>query len=107
MNFLVKAIVAFCIGAGAIVGAQALYVGSIKRYLAGGAANAHLPEMRPVAGLFEASKIGSVIFTPTRIDTRAAAQMGATAAANRQITIMNNARNSVPVPRTFPGVPRY
>jgi len=107
MGFIVKVVLAFCIGAAAIAGLQAVGLRSIKQHLHSDAARAGLPQTKP-AVTFDQRKIATPIFPKTApIDTRAGQAAGVNAIA-RRIDLQNRAaQNAVPRPRSFPGVPRY
>jgi hypothetical protein len=108
MDLLAKTIFAFCIGVGAMMGIQTLYLRSVMDIVRSDAArpNAALPEMKP-AFSFDASKMGSIIPKAPEIDT-SAAQRAAINSMGRQIDQqIRGAQSAVPVPRSYPGMPRY
>jgi hypothetical protein len=107
MNQLVKAVLAFCVGAGALASIQHAYVGWVVDQVRSDAGRVSaLPEMKP-AYSFDQSKIVDVVPKFPKIDTRAGERAGVMA-AQRQIDMqVRAAQSAVPVPRSFPGVPRY
>jgi hypothetical protein len=107
MNQLVKVVLAFCVGAGALAGIQHAYVGWVVDHVRSETARTNaFPEMKP-AYSFDQSKIVNVVPKFPKIDTRAGERAGVMA-AQRQIDMqVRAAQNAVPVPRSFPGVPRY
>ncbi len=105
MNIFVKAILALGIGAGALIGAQALWLSSIKQQLLSQTASVPKPVVTsPKFENFDHRKFHDALYP--KIDVSGAAQRGATAAANRQIDLAIRAGNMVPKPPTIPGVRR-
>jgi hypothetical protein len=109
MDLLAKTVLAFCIGVGAMAGIQTLYLRSVTELVRSEAArpSAALPEMKP-AFSFDASKLGTAIIPKVpEIDT-SAGQRAAINSLSRQIDQqIRGAQSAVPVPRTYPGMPRY
>jgi len=103
MGFLFKIVLAFGIGAGAMVGLQSMWLSQIKNYVLSDYGRRGLPEMKPVVTRFEGVKITTPIFTPMApIDTRAA-QRAAINAMGHQIYLQNRAAaNAVPIIRPIP-----
>jgi hypothetical protein len=101
----VKAILAFGIGAGALVGAQSLWLSSIKQQVLSQTASVGKPVVTsPKFEYFDHRKLHETLYP--KIDVSGAAQRGATAAAHRQIDLAIRAGNMVPKPPSIPGVPR-
>jgi hypothetical protein len=110
MGMLLKTIVAFCVGAGLLVGAQRLWLSSMV-------AQVRVEMARPNAGLPQASfkpafnvdadKLRQAI-TPTMgsIDTSSGQRAAIESAARRVDIQIRNVQSAVPVPRSFPGMPR-
>jgi hypothetical protein len=108
MDLLAKTIFAFCVGVGAMMGIQTLYLRSVTDFIRADAArpSAALSEMNP-AFSFDASKMGSIIPKVPEIDTTSG-QRAAINSMGRQIDQqIRGAQSAVPVPRTYPGMPRY
>jgi len=101
VDLFIKTIVAFCIGAGAIAGAQALWLSSIKQQLHAERA----PVMPKPMPSVDASKIVKGI-NPPPLDPNLG-KNAALGTINRQINQSIRAGDLVPRPRSFPGVPRY
>ena len=108
MNQLVKMVLAFAVGAGALAGIQHAYVGWVADHLRSDAARVSaFPEMKP-AYSFDQSKISTVVLPKfPRIDTRAGERAGVMSAQRQVDMQVRAAQNAVPLPRSFPGVPRY
>jgi hypothetical protein len=105
MNMLVKAILAFGIGAGALVGAQTLWLSSVKQQVLSQTASVAKPVVTsPKIEYFDHRKFHDSLYP--KIDVSGAGQRGATAAANRQIDLAIRAGNMVPKPPSIPGVRR-
>jgi len=97
MNIVVTAAAAFAVGAGALIGAQAIGFASVKQYLTSEAARRPvMPEMKPAYNL-DTRNIGSVIPKMPPIDTKAG-ERAALSAINRQIDLQIRAGNAVPGP---------
>jgi hypothetical protein len=105
MGLIVKAVVAFCIGAAAIAGVQALGLSWIKQQLRSDAARAGLPEMKPVS--FDQRKLTAPLLPKMApIDTRAGEAAGVMAASRRIDLQIRATQSAVPQPRSFAGMPR-
>jgi hypothetical protein len=105
MNMFVKAILAFCIGAGALAAVQAVWLRSIKERVFSQTANVGKPMVTsPKFEYFDHRKFHDALYP--KIDVSGAAQRGATAAANRQIDLAIRAGNMVPKPPNIPGLRR-
>src|SRR6266849_1013670 len=85
MDLLAKTVLAFCIGVGAMMGIQTLYLRSVTDLIRADAArpSAAMPEMKP-AFSFDASKMGSIIPKAPEIDT-SSGQRAAINSLGRQI----------------------
>jgi hypothetical protein len=108
MDLLAKTVLAFCIGVGAMMGIQTLYMRSITDFIRAdaGRPSAALPQMKP-AFSFDASKMGAIIPKTPEIDT-GAGQRAAIQSMGRQIDQqIRGAQSAVPVPRNYPGMPRF
>jgi hypothetical protein len=109
MDLLAKTVLAFCVGVGAMMGIQTLYLRSVTDLIRADATHpsAALPEMKP-AFSFDASKLGTALIPKApEIDTTSG-QRAAIQSMSRQIDQqIRGAQSAVPVPRTYPGMPRY
>src|SRR6266540_1768245 len=107
MGIIVKAVVAFCIGAAAIAGVQTIGLSWIKQQLRSDTARAGLPDMKAAVS-FDQRKLATPILPKMApIDTRAAEAAGVMAASRRIDQQIRGAQSAVPPPRTFPGMPRH
>jgi hypothetical protein len=105
MNMFAKTILAFGIGVGALVGAQALWLSSIKQQILSQTASAAKAVVTsPKFENFDHRKFHDALYP--KIDVSGAAQRGATAAANRQIDLAIRAGSMVPKPPNTPGLRR-
>jgi hypothetical protein len=105
MGIFVKAVVAFAIGAAAMVGIQNAWLGAIKeRIYSQSATRAGVPEMKPA---FTEMKIKPFVMPKTPpIDTRAGQEAAMNSYA-RQIDQQIRAANSyAPKPISIPGMRR-
>jgi hypothetical protein len=108
MSIILKAMVAFGIGAAAIAGLQLIGLSWIKQQLGSDAARAGLPATKPVVAAADLRKMTTPIIPKMApIDTRAGEAAGVMAASRRVDLQVRAAQSAVPKPRTFPGVPRY
>ena len=111
MSMILKTIVAFCVGLGALTAVQSLRVSSIIGQIRSEMArpSAALPQTQIIPWVsIDPDKLRQAI-NPTmgRIDTTAAQRAAIESAARRIDIQIRNAQSAVPVPRTFPGMPRY
>jgi hypothetical protein len=106
MDLLAKTVLAFCIGVGAMMGIQTLYMRSITDLIRAdaGRPSAALPQMTPAFSV-DASKMGAIIPKAPEIDT-SAGQRATIQSMGRQIDQQIRGAQ-VPVPRNYPGMPRY
>jgi hypothetical protein len=110
MGMVLKMIVAFCIGVGLLAGAQRLWMSSMV-------ARIHAETSRPSWSLpqaqfrppyVDADKLRRAIMPGMGpIDTTAAQRAAIQGAARRVDIQIRNVQSAVPVPRHFPGMPRY
>jgi hypothetical protein len=105
MNLAVKVSLVLGIGAGSLVGAQYLWLSSIKQRVLSQTASAAKPMVTsPKLEYFDRRKFQDTLYP--KIDVSGSAQRGVTSAANRQIDLAIRAGNSVPKPPSFAGVRR-
>jgi hypothetical protein len=105
MGMIVKAVVAFAIGAGVMVGIQNAWLGAIKqRIYSQSATRAGVPEMKPA---FTEMKIKPFEMPKTPpIDTRAAQAAWAHSHAHQIDIQIRNAQSYAPKPVYIPGMRR-
>jgi hypothetical protein len=106
MSIVVNAIVAFCIGAAAVVGLQAVGLSWVKQQLHSDAARAGLPQTKPAVSFDQRKLAGPILPKMAPIDTRAGEAAGVMAAQRRIDLQIRAAQSAVPVPRTVAGMPR-
>jgi hypothetical protein len=105
MTVLVQIFVAFCIGVGALWGAQTLWLAWIMPPLLSQVASVPKPVVtNPKFDNLDMRKFHDALYP--KFDVSGAGQRGATAAANRQIDLAIRAGNMVPRPPSYPGFPR-
>jgi hypothetical protein len=100
VDLFIKAIVAFCVGAGALYGAQTLWLSSIKQQLHAERAPV-MPEVKPLPKLDASNAIKGL--QPPKLDPNIGKNipMGA---IHRQINQSIRAGDMVPRPPRIPGV---
>ena len=104
MGLVIKALVAFCIGMGAMAGLRTLWLSSIKQQLQ--STRTTLPQLQ-VKGIlqFDQAKFRDALYPKIDPNIGKDAWQGT---INRQISQSINAGKMVPLPpRTYHGVPRY
>jgi hypothetical protein len=108
MDLLLKTVLAFCVGVGAMAGIQTLYLHSITDLIRAdaGRPSAALPEMKPSFS-FDASKMGTIIPKMPEIDTSAGQRAAINSMARQIDQQIRGAQSQVPMSRTYPGMPRY
>jgi len=101
VDLFIKAIVAFCVGAGAIYGAQTLWLSSVKQQIATAERTSVMPEPKPLPK-FDASNVIKGLHPP-KLDPNIGKNipMGA---INQQINQSIYAGKMVPLPPRIPGV---
>jgi hypothetical protein len=108
MGMFLKTIVAFCIGAGMLIGAQHLWMSSITQQIRIVTARQAFPQtqLKPAFNV-DGDKLRQAI-TPTMvpIDTSIGQRLGVESAARRVDIQVRNAQSAVPMPRYIPGMPR-
>src|SRR5262249_50950632 len=108
MDMLLKTIAAFAIGAGALIGAQQLWLSSIMAQIRSSIASSVLPQtqFKPAFEVDPDKFRAAIMPKPPAFDTKPYEALGVRS-AQRQIDIqIRNAQSAVPVPRTFSGMPR-
>ena|SRR5438105_14260722 len=109
MGMMVKTIVVFCLGAGALVAAQhywmASVVGQVRSQMASGSYTLPQSQFRPAFTTIDADRLRMAINPPMApIDTRRFEALGVQS-AQRQIDMqIRNAQSYVPVPQRIPGL---
>jgi hypothetical protein len=108
MDMFVKTIIAFCIGLGALAGAQHLWVSSMMAQIRAGS-SAALPQtqVQPMVAIDPDKLRKAIMPTMAPIDTKRYEALGVESAQRRIDMQIRNAQSAVPVQRSFPGVPRY
>jgi hypothetical protein len=108
MGLIIKSIIAFCIGLGAITAAQHLWVSSMMQRVRTASATTPLPQtqFKPVMAV-DPDKMRNAIMPPVpQIDTKRYQALGVLS-AQRQIDIqVRNAQSAVPRMPSIPGVRR-
>ena len=103
MELAVKTLLAFCIGIAAMAGLQTYWMSSIRQELRSNHVALPQVEMKPIPQ-FDAAKFSAAINPKIDPNIGKDAWQGT---INRQINQSINAGRMVPLPRSFPGVPRY
>jgi hypothetical protein len=106
MRMMLMTILAFGVGLGAMAGAQSFGHLSITQYLRTPAASRAFPDKNP-AYSFDQSKLGTPILPKMPPIDTSIGQRAAAGALNRQIDLTIRAGNSVPGPKTYPGMRRF
>src|SRR5262245_45251297 len=108
MGIFIKTVVAFCIGVGALAGAQHLWVSYMMVQVHAGS-NYALPQtqFKPVATIDSEKLRKAIMPTVPPIDTKRYEALGVESAQRRTDMQIRNAQSAVPVQRNLPGVPRY
>lgn len=110
MGMILKTVVAFSVGAGMLFGVQHLWVSSITAQIAAQSQTPALPQAQAVSTIkVDPEKLRQAINPAIgkKIDTTTGQRLAVEGAA-RRIDLMNRAAQSaVPVPRHYPGMPRY
>ncbi len=108
MGMFIKTIVAFCIGLGALAGAQHLWVSSMMTQIrAGSSATLPQTQFKPVVAVDPDKLRKAIMPTTAPIDTKPYERLGVESAQRRIDMQIRGAQSAVPVQRSFPGVPRY
>jgi hypothetical protein len=106
MAMFLKTIVAFCLGAGMLIGAQHLWMSSITEQIRLVTARQALPrtQLKP-AFTVDGDKLPRAIMpTMAPIDTSIAQRLGVEGAARRVDIQVRNAQSAVPLPVRIPGM---
>ena len=108
MGMMVKTIVAFLLGAGALVAAQhywmASVMGQVRSQMASGSYTLPQGQFRPAFTNIDADKLRMSINPPLTIDTKHFEALGVQS-AQRQIDMqVRKAQSYVPVPQRIPGL---
>jgi hypothetical protein len=109
MNIFVKAVIALCIGLGAMAGLQVFYLHSVIGVIRSDAArsSASLTSTKP-AFSFDAVKLGAPIIPKMAPIDTSAGQRAAIMSKAHQIDLqIRAAQSAVPIPRTYPGMRRF
>jgi hypothetical protein len=109
MGMFLKTIVAFCVGAGMLIGAQHLWMSSITHQIRLVTARPMFPQtqLKPAFNV-DGDKLRQAIMpTMAPIDTSAGQRAGIESAARRVDIQIRNAQSAVPMPRYIPGMPRH
>ena len=110
MGMILKTIVAFCIGVGALTAVQRLWMSSIMAQVRSETArpNAGLTyKTTPFVPTLDTRKLSeSLMPAQAPIDTKRFEALGVESAARRIDMQIRNAQSAVPVQRSFPGMPR-
>ena len=102
MNVILKVLLAFGVGIGAMMGVQTLWLTSIKQQLASNATTIPKFEPKPFPTV-DASKLTQALYP--KIDPKIG-QNAAIGTINRQISLSINAGKMVPLPPNIPGFRR-
>jgi len=103
MGLVVKTLLAFCIGVGLMMGAQTLWLSSVKRELQASPATIPTVQMQPVAKI-DPAKFRATLYPKVDPNIGRDAWRGT---INRQVSQSINAGRLVPLPpRIHSGVPR-
>jgi hypothetical protein len=108
MGMLLNTIVAFCVGAGLLIGAQQLWLSSIMSQVRVATARPVFPQtqLKPAFNV-DADKLRQAILpTMGPIDTSAGQRAAIESAARRVDIQIRNAQSAVPLQPRFPGMPR-
>jgi len=108
MGMMVRTIVAFLLGAGALVAAQhywmASVVGQVRSQMASGSYTLPQSQFRPAFTTIDADKLRMSINPPLTIDTKRFEALGVQSAQRRIDMQIRNAQSYVPVPQRIPGL---
>jgi hypothetical protein len=106
MGMFLKTIVAFCLGAGMLIGAQHLWMSSITEQIRLVTARQALPQtqLKP-AFTVDGDKLPRAIMpTMAPIDTSISQRLGVEGAARRVDIQVRNAQSAAPLPVRIPGM---
>ena len=102
MNVILKVLVAFGVGVGAMAGVQTLWLSSIKEQIASSSTAMPKFETKPIPTI-DASNLTQALYP--KIDPKLG-QNAAIGTLNRQISTSINAGKMAPLPPNIPGIRR-
>jgi hypothetical protein len=106
MGMFLKTIVAFCLGAGMLIGAQHLWMSSITEQIRLVTARQALPQtqLKPAFSVDGDKLPRAIMPTMAPIDSSISQRLGVEGAARRVDIQVRNAQSAVPLPVRIPGM---
>jgi hypothetical protein len=106
MGMFLKTIVAFCLGAGMLIGAQHLWMSSITEQIRLVTARQALPQtqLKPAFSVAGDKLPRAIMPTMAPIDSSISQRLGVEGAARRVDIQVRNAQSAVPLPVRIPGM---
>jgi hypothetical protein len=106
MGMFLKTMVAFCLGAGMLIGAQHLWMSSITEQIRLVTARQALPQtqLKPAFSVDGDKLPRAIMPTMAPIDTSISQRLGVEGAARRVDIQVRNAQSAVPLPVRIPGM---